>query len=408
MSGRKRGYIRPNFRGALRSACADATRGSLQESPQLAVDELEKQLKEARRQCREARQTAEKQTVSPRTTELLDRMDARREDLVLLLTEEQRKLERAITTRRTLEQEVKSASLAAADGNVFESQLGAALARLNKASSEDALASSAAQPARKKFERGLRELQLWREEVQRELLPHSVPVSGRQVAPEESLKSVQERLAHQAELAALKEEFRILEMEPDGGWDEVRRWVKSRDVVEESQRLMSTARSHLNAGDLNAARSAVEQAESHRAAAITETERNRRDTERTQQIADAIMQALCDRKYDTPKFGFLKEGDPLSGIQVRADVPNRDGRGNIRIDIHLDGRTEIDVENIDEGEEESCRDSLGGLTEALAHEGLQLDITDWGRAKEAQSSVDQELKIPVRERESERERERGR
>lgn len=405
MSGRRRGYIRPNFREALRTACADASRVLLQKCPQLAVDELEKQLKEERRQCREARQTVEKQSGSHRIIELLDRMDARREDLVLLLKEERRKLEQAQSTRLVLEQEVKSASLAAGDVRASESRLGAALTSLNQVRGLAVVASTAARPVAQRFERGLRELHLWREEVERDLLPRP---ASKTTAPEESPQAVQERLTREAELAALKEEVVGLEVEPDGGWDEVRRWVKSRDVVEESQRLMGTAKRFLDAGDLNAAQAAIGQAESHRAAAVTEAEQNRRDAERTQQIADAIMQALSDRKYDAPKFGFLKEGDPLSGIQVRADVPNRDGRGNIRVDIHLDGRTEFDVENIDEDDEQPCRDVLGGLTEALAQEGLQLDITDWSRAKEAQSSVGQELKIPVRERESERERERGR
>ena len=403
MSGPKGGNVRPNIRGILRSACTDTARVCSKLGRQIAIDEIENELKKTRQQCREARQAAEKQNTPHRVVELLDRMDARREDLVLLLKEERRKLDQVQTTRLVLDQALKSASLAAGDVSASESQLRADLVSLDKARKNTVAASSAARPVVQLFERGLRELQLWRVEVERDLLPQP---ASETTAPEESPQAIQERLTREAELVALKEEVVGLEVEPDGGWNEVCRWLKSQAIVEKFQRMIGAARDNLQAGDFNAARSAIEQAESHRAAAITEAERNRQDSERTQQIADAIMQALCDRKYDAPKFGLLKEGDLLSGIQIRADVPNRDGRGNIRVDIHLDGRTEFEVENVVEGEERLCREVLGGLTAALAQDGLELEITDWGRAKEPQSSVGQDLKIPVRERESERERPR--
>jgi len=394
MSGPKCGFVRPSLRGALRSACTVTSRACSQWGTPLAVEELEKELKEARRQCREARQAAEKQIVSPRTGELLDLMDARREDLMLLLKEEQRKLEQAQSTRGVLDQELNSATMAAEDLRTSESRLAADVTNLNRAHRDADAANSAARSAVHRFQQGLQELHLWREEVEREFRPRQA--SHSKVALEESLQAVQERLAREAELVSLKEEVSKLEEEPDGGWDEVRRWVKSSEEVEDCLRQFKAARGHLEAGDLAAARPVIERLESLRTAAIAEAERNRQDSERTQQIADAVMQALCDRHYDTPKFGFMKEGDPLSGIQVRADVPNRDGRGNIRVDIHLDGRTEFEVENVVEGEEQLCRDVLGGLTEVLAQEGLELDITDWGRAKNKEPTLDQGSKIPTK------------
>ncbi len=403
MSGPKCGYIRPSFRGSLRSACTTTSRACSRWGTPLVIDELEKELKEARRQCRDARDATEKQNVSPRIGELLDRMDARREDLVLLLKEERHKLEQAQVARQVLDQELKSGSLAAGDLRASESRLGTAEANLNRAHHDAEAANSAARSAVQRFQKGLRELQLWRAEVEQDLKPRQTSLGN--PVPEESLQAVQERLAREVELAALKEEVSKLEVEPEGGWDEVRRWLKSQATVEECLQQLKAARGQLEAGNLVTARSAIERAESQRAAAIAEAEQNRQNSERTQQIADAIMQALCDRNYDTPKFGLMKEGDPLSGIQVRADVPNRDGCGNLRVDIHLDGRTEFEIENVVEGEEKLCRDVLGGLSAALAHEGLELDITDWGRAKDAHPRPDEGVKIPTKVKEPERERE---
>lgn len=406
MSGPKCGYIRPSLRGALRSACASTSLALSRWGTPLVIEELEKQLKDARRLCREAREVAEKQTVPARTGDLLDRMDARREDLVLLLKEERRKLEQAQATRQALDQEMTSATKAAGDMRTSESHLGTAVASLNRAHRDADTASSAVRSIVQRFQKGLRELQLWRSEVEQTL--GSQKTSRVDQAPAESLQAVQQRLAQAAELASLNDEVGKLEVEPEGGWDELRRWVKSPETMEDYFKQIKLARGQLEAGNLAMARSVIEQAEAQRAAAIAEAAQNRQDSERTRNIADAIMQALCDRNYDTPKFGLMKEGDPLSGIQVRADVPNRDGRGNLRVDIHLDGRTEFEIENVVEGEEKLCRDVLGGLSEALANEGLELDITDWGRAKDKHPRPDEGVKIPTKVKEPELEREHSR
>ena len=115
------------------------------------------------------------------------------------------------------------------------------------------------------------------------------------------------------------------------------------------------------------------------------------------------MQSLYDRNYNTPQFGYLKSGDPLSGLQVRADVPNKDGRGNVRIDFFLDGRTEFEVENVPAGEEEICRKLIGGLSEAVAAEGMTLEVTDWGKAAQKNAGTSEPATRTVQ---VERERER--
>lgn len=405
MSGRKRGYVRPNFRGVLRSACAEVTSALQGRSPQLTVDELDHQLKELRKRCRDARQTAEKANPGSKIVKLLDRMDARREDLVLLVTEGRNKLAQARSARYALEAGIKFAKLIAADVGANDSQVTSALAELNRVITEESQTTSTAKPFYAKFERGCRELELWLGEVERESQSPPAPAANQRPSPTESPEAVQVRLAHAAELSALKADLEKLQVAPSGGWDELQPWLKSQNMLAEAQQLAGVAQGHLETGDLVAGRMAIAKLESHRTAGIAEAEQNRQAANRTRLIADAIMETLFDRKYDTPTFGFLKEGDPLSGIQVRADVPNRDGRGNIRVDIHFDGQTEFEVENIAEGEEHSCRDVLESLAVALSQEGLKLDITDWGRARDLPPSGDAGLQIPSRVVEIERERE---
>ncbi len=143
---------------------------------------------------------------------------------------------------------------------------------------------------------------------------------------------------------------------------------------------MRSAEQLLTEGDVAATEAMLERATLCREEIERVADTNRRAAARLRSVADAVMQALCDRHYDTPVFGVIREGDPLSGIQIRADVPSADGRGNIRIDLHADGRADFEVENVAAGEEETCRAVIGGIAEAVASEGMELEVTDWGRA----------------------------
>ena len=96
--------------------------------------------------------------------------------------------------------------------------------------------------------------------------------------------------------------------------------------------------------------------------------------------ANSIMQALYDSDYNVPTYGDIEESGSVKGIRVRADVPSEDGKGNIKIDIDLNGQTTIEIENVPNGEEKLCKNTIKSISSKLKEEGLDLEITDWGRA----------------------------
>ena len=96
--------------------------------------------------------------------------------------------------------------------------------------------------------------------------------------------------------------------------------------------------------------------------------------------ANSIMQALYDSDYNVPTYGDIEESGSVKGIRVRADVPSEDGKGNIKIDIDLNGQTTIEIENVPNGEEKLCKNTIKNISSKLKEEGLDLEITDWGRA----------------------------
>ena len=162
--------------------------------------------------------------------------------------------------------------------------------------------------------------------------------------------------------------------------EQFRKWLSDPKGWEAYVKLLEQTRAHVSDGSAEDAQQSLVSAEAASEALRQEANKNREASKRNEQIAEAIMQALCDRNYNTPRFGELREGDPLGGLQIRADVPNRDGKGNLKIDIHLDGRTVFEVENVTMGEERICKDVINGVGDAIAGSGLVLEMKDWGRA----------------------------
>lgn len=140
------------------------------------------------------------------------------------------------------------------------------------------------------------------------------------------------------------------------------------------------------AENIPVAKNLLEEAKKQKAELLKLADKNKEAREQTEKIADAIMQALVDKNFNTPIYGDLDSDTFASGIQIRAEVPSKDGKGNIRIDLHLSGEAEIEVENVPSGEEIICRNLLTGVAEALAKEGLELEMTDWGRATNCSDS----------------------
>lgn len=105
---------------------------------------------------------------------------------------------------------------------------------------------------------------------------------------------------------------------------------------------------------------------------------NRKLSEQREEMAQAIMQALYDAKYDTPSYYMQDEADNLSDLCVVAAAPG--GVGDMRMRIGISGETKFEVGNIPEGSEQLCIDQIRNLQKRLAESDVRFDMTDWGRA----------------------------
>ena len=93
------------------------------------------------------------------------------------------------------------------------------------------------------------------------------------------------------------------------------------------------------------------------------------------------MQAFFDANYDTPSYYMQDEADELSDLCVVAAAPG--GVGDMRMQITLSGETRFEVGNIPEGSEQLCIDQIRDLQKRLAASDVRFDVTDWGRASNA-------------------------
>ena len=108
---------------------------------------------------------------------------------------------------------------------------------------------------------------------------------------------------------------------------------------------------------------------------------NQRLVQQREEVAQSIMQAFFDANYDTPSYYMQDEADELSDLCVVAAAPG--GVGDMRMQITLSGETRFEVDNIPEGSEQLCIDQIRDLQKRLAASDVRFDVTDWGRASNA-------------------------
>ena len=114
--------------------------------------------------------------------------------------------------------------------------------------------------------------------------------------------------------------------------------------------------------------------------AVEKSIENKRLAEQREDIAESIMQALCDCEYDTPSYYQKEEGNELSDLCVVAAAPG--GVGDMRMRISLDGEVSFEVANIPEGHEQLCVDAVHKMQEKLAEDDVVFNMTNWGRAED--------------------------
>lgn len=116
---------------------------------------------------------------------------------------------------------------------------------------------------------------------------------------------------------------------------------------------------------------------------------NKKLSNQRDEIADSIMQALCDTDYDDPSYYLKEEDNQLSDLCVVAAAPG--GVGNMKLRIELSGHVSFEVDNIPDGREQLCIDSIRKMQEKLVEDEVRFDVTDWGRA-ENQNKVHLDVK----------------
>lgn len=311
---------------------------------------------------------------SPQESASLQGLERLREDLSLAIANEQSKCS-------ALAKAQGAAKLASDTARELLARGGSTAAQLSSIESGLRKAAAVVDDSRKVAEQAMRRIARQRAELE---AYHKLSVKDTAAQDADrggaDLGNSAKAAADAAARMELRHQLAKLAQAPEGGWEELEKWAGPGRPLDGLRAMLRSADELVARGEIVAALTCLERVASRREEIERGAETNRAAAGRLRSVADAVMQALCDRHYNMPRFGEMKEGDPTSGIRIRADVPSADGCGNIRIDLHADGRADFEVENVPTGEEEVCRTIIGGLAEAVATEGLELEVTDWGRA----------------------------
>jgi hypothetical protein len=404
MSGTKRGVIVPNWQVGLDLQCRWAEQWLESVSLPPALAELQQDLKAARTTARTLAGGAGSSGANEKVTSLLSGAEKLRGELDLLLQRQKprwtateaevatlrrqiaegRKLLAVRADENTLQQAAKDLHLSLKRANASIEVIGAEIAKVNRLR---------------------RELQLWNARITKQTAapPQKDTAVNRPTAPAPpDPEAVRQEIARQAAEAAAREGLNNLGATLSADRTVVEGRLLNAARWDEYSALLKDAEAALTSKDFPQAQDTIDKASALRTTLLNEARANAAALERNKQVAEAIMEALCDHHYNLPKYGDLKEGDPLSGIQIRADVPGTDGKGNVRVDLKLDGQAVFHLENVPQGEEALCRRFLSQMGNALSAQGMELRMEKpWacGSGDEPTTMV----KVP-REREHQRER----
>lgn len=413
MSGTKRGIIIPSQRETLSLQCRRAKQWleSAEQRPSFA--ELQIELKEARAAARKLTASQASTGTPQPPPALLDGFEKVRGELGLLLQRQQVQWSAADDALASLRSQLKQGEVHQRDQS-SQDDMKSATDGLYLAMKRAAATLAAIRPQATKVANLRRQLQLWNTHII-QLVAVPLQASAAQPAAQPAaltpadLSAVQLRIERQAATTAIRERLDTL----------INTAVADRAAV--AGRLLKPARWDDYADLLKGAEMALAEEGWDRAQAVVDTAYTLRTAllqealetaaavERNQQIAEAIMEALCARNYNVPKYGELNAGDPFSGVQIRADVPGTDGKGNVRVDLHFDGLAVFNLENVSKGEENLCREVLGDVDDTLSALGMELRMeAAWARKPGPQFGGDDTRQtIVLREPEREPQRERG-
>lgn len=403
MSGTKRGVIVPNWRVGLELQCGWAEQWLESASLPPTLAEVQQELKAARATARTFADASGSSGANEKVTSLLNGAEKLRGELDLLLQRQKSRWTATEAEADSLHRQLAEARKLIAgpsDGNTLQRATNDLHLSLKRAdASLEAIRTEVA-----KVNRLRRELQLWNARITKQTAApaHRETVANRPNAPAPAdPEAVRQEIAQQAAEAAAREGLKNLGATLTSDRSAVEGRLLNAARWDEYSALLKDAEAALASKDFPRAQDTLDKASALRTTLLNEARANAAALERNQQVAEAIMEALCEHHYNLPKHGDLKEGDPLSGIQIRADVPGSDGKGNVRVDLKLDGQAVFHLENVPQGEEALCRRFLGQMGNALSEQGMELRMEKaW-----AGGSGDEPTDIvKVQEREPQKER----
>ena len=127
------------------------------------------------------------------------------------------------------------------------------------------------------------------------------------------------------------------------------------------------------------------------------------------ELAEVIMNALYEQGYDSPIYYYSQQNNAgedveYSDLTIFAKAPGV--RGDMRMNIDLEGKVKLEVEGIAEGEETACHKLITDLQQSM-NEEIDFKMTDWGRAAGIDSNAKVAMRQQMKEQERIRERQNG-
>ena len=190
--------------------------------------------------------------------------------------------------------------------------------------------------------------------------------------------------------------------------EELVRWTGDGAAVRGAFAALSEARAEIGAERFSEASAKIASALEviRREAAVASD--NQGKAEQRNYVAEVIMNALYEQGYDAPSFYYAKQNEDGSDVEfsdltIFAKAPGT--QGDMRMNIDLSGKVQLEVEGIGEGEEGVCHQLIENQQQGVGGE-IDFTMTDWGRA--AGVAADRKVALArQQEQVKERQRERG-
>jgi|GEM_PF-6854677 len=397
MSGTKRARVRPNRRLQIRSECENLKllRGQWEAIPEAA---------EVRSLVALGHRLTESVRSATKTNPERSAIDARASSILAQVDRQQQRLEPFYAAAAALDRVVEN--VGQTPGEIIERQFSDIQSQIRAAwQTANQMYSEALQDAAE-LRAGLQELELWSRRIRGD---SASATADRNL----TVKQIQERLANEARLTEVSRRLKHL-ISADGPWDERAAWLSNKSQPKQLQEAYDQTDRWLKEGNALEAEASIEAAVALRTSMLEDEARNRADAQWAFRIARAISRALCPRDeggralpggYDEPTAVRIAADDPLQGVRIRADAPNESGKGNITVDILLDGRVAFEIDNIPDGEAAICAEVIRNMANRLADQEMNLEVTDWGPLLPARQSESVQIPKQIQtQREQQRER----